>query len=71
MHLREGFAPAGARFDCRANDQLPLLDFQIDGSVQVALLNHGFRNPDALGIPDSYHARFHPYSNLFPMGRTM
>jgi hypothetical protein len=46
MHLREGFVPPGARFGCRANDQLPLLDFQIDGSVQVALLNDGFRNPD-------------------------
>jgi hypothetical protein len=48
MHLREGFIPTGARFGCRANDQLPLLNFQIDGSVQVALLNDGFRNPDAL-----------------------
>jgi hypothetical protein len=46
MHLREGFVPAGARLGGRANDQLPLLDFQIDGSVQVALLNDGFRNPD-------------------------
>jgi hypothetical protein len=48
MHLREGFVPPGARFGCRANHQLPLLDFQIDGSVQVALLNDGFRNLDAL-----------------------
>ncbi|MBH0203606.1 MAG: hypothetical protein HP496_15225 [Nitrospira sp.] len=48
MHLREGFVPAGARFGCRANDQLALLDFKIDSSVQVALLNDGFWNPDAL-----------------------
>jgi hypothetical protein len=48
MHLLEGFVPPGARLSCRANNQLPLLDFQIDGSMQVALLNDGFRNPDAL-----------------------
>jgi hypothetical protein len=48
MHLCESLVPAGAGFGRRANDQLPLLDLQIDGSVQMALLNDGFRNPDAL-----------------------
>jgi hypothetical protein len=47
---------------------LPLLDFQIDGSMQVTLLDDGFLNPDALRIPDSYDARFHPLSFIYPMG---
>jgi hypothetical protein len=71
MHLREGFIPSGAGFGCRANDQLALLDFKIDGSMQVALLNDGFRNSDALRIPDSYHACFHRAPTLFLMSATM
>jgi hypothetical protein len=48
MHLLEGFVPSGAWLGCRANDQLLLVDLQIDSSMQVALLNDGFRNPDPL-----------------------
>ena len=71
MHLGESFIPAGAGFGCRSNDQLALLDFKIDGSVQVALLNDGFRNSDALRIPDSYHACFHRARISSPMSVTM
>jgi hypothetical protein len=63
MHLLEGFVPASTGSRCRANHQLPLLNFQIDGPMQVALLNDGFGNPDALRIPDSDHACFQPLSS--------
>jgi len=48
MHLCEGVVPPGAWFGSRTNDQLSLLDLQIDSSMQVALLNDRFWNPDAL-----------------------
>jgi hypothetical protein len=59
MQLLEGLAPTDARFSSRSNDQLPLLDFQIDRSMQVTLFNDGFWNPDALGISDSHNPCFH------------
>ncbi len=44
--------PGGVRLGCRANDQLSLLNVYINVSLQVKLLNHGFRNPDAMGLAD-------------------
>jgi hypothetical protein len=59
VHLLKGVIPTGACFGGRANDQLPLLDFQIDRSMQVALFNDGLGNPDPSGITDSHDTRFH------------
>jgi hypothetical protein len=59
VHLLECFVPTGSGFGGRSNDQLPLLDFQIDRSMQVALFNDGLWNPDPSRITDSYDARFH------------
>jgi len=59
MHLFKCFAPTSTRFRGRSYDQLPLLDFQIDGTVQVTLLDDGFWNPDPSGIPDLHDARLH------------
>jgi len=66
VHLLKGLIPASPCFRCRANDQLALLDFKIDRSVQVTLLNDGFRNPDTPEIADAHDARFHPpsYNNI-------
>ena len=59
MHLCKRLTPVGSRLRRRPDDQLPLLDLELDGAVQMALLDDGFRKPDASGIPDSYYSRFH------------
>jgi hypothetical protein len=59
MHQCKRLIPICPRLRCRPDDQLPLLDLELDGAMQMALLDDGFRKPDAPGIPDSYHACFH------------
>ena len=59
MHLLKGLVPAGPCFGSRPDEQLPLLNNEIDRTVQLTLLNDGFGNPDPLGISDSYDVRFH------------
>ena len=59
MHLLECLVPAGPCFGSRPDEQLPLLNNEIDCSVQLTLLNDGFGNPDPLRISDSYDVRFH------------
>jgi hypothetical protein len=59
MHLLEGLVPAGPCFGSRPNEQLPLLNDEIDRSVQLTLLNDGFGNPDPFGVSDSNDVCFH------------
>ena len=67
MHLLEGLVPAGSCLSSRPNEQLSLLNNEIDRSVQLTLLNDGFRNSDSFRIPDSYDVCLHLFLLLTPM----
>jgi hypothetical protein len=59
VHLLEGLVPPNPCFGSRPNDQLSLLNNEIDCSVQLALLNDGFGNPNPPGISNSHDMGLH------------